>query len=163
MRMIIVNEKKYHRAMYKKLEKQRNDEKRKFTEEKKNLINKYKTKLEQTRAVYSSYNEKMVNDIKMDQANMLSQLVKRYEEFAGKLFDQLEELHQLDYSRFSRQDVISNMSVAKESQSPSSQDRSITGRQENTDEKSLELERLKELELIGKMIKEIAQAREHEK
>jgi hypothetical protein len=55
------------------------------------------------------------------------------------------------------------MSVAKESQSPSSQDRSITGRQENTDEKSLELERLKELELIGKMIKEIAQAREHEK
>jgi hypothetical protein len=157
LRILMENEERRYKTLHKKFEKQRKDEKRKFTEETMNLKNRYKVQIEQTRELYSSYSEKLVNKAKLDNENMLSQVIKRYEELAENSIKQIEGLR-AHSSTLSTNDI--HETLVEEPQIATRQDNIISGGKGNKDEKSLELERLKELKLIGQMIKEIAQARE---
>ena len=146
VRMIVDNDKKQRKLIQTKTASERKMEKARMSENIDHLKTRHKEQLQQTRELYSAESEKSLGQLKADYESRLTELVKKYEKLAEDLAVQFEQA----------QDVPDPVGQ----QATSEAENGESAGKQDYDEKILELQRLKQLQLISQMIKEIAQKRE---
>ena len=146
-RMIVENDKKQRKMIQKKTASERKIERAKMSASIDHLKARHKEQLQQTRELYGAEGEKSLGQLKADYESKLAELVKKYEKLVEDVAAQLGQ-SQLDTEP-----------VRQQASNEEAENNELAGKQDY-DEKILELQRLRQLQLISQMIKEIAQKRE---
>jgi hypothetical protein len=158
VRLVIAKERTRKRTLQEKLNKKTQIERNRLRQELREVKRKYQTKLEELRTVHADHNARLEAQLRQEYSNNLSELMKKYEEFAANSTQQLEVIHSSIHQlgeHLKRDRVVQAPPVEVVQQ----QEIGVEGKQE-VEERRLEIERLNKIREISEMIKKIALQRQ---
>jgi DNA repair exonuclease SbcCD ATPase subunit len=154
VRSVIAREQDRRKALQEKLNQQTRKDRKKHKHELQQTKSRYQAQLEQLRTFYTDQTAKLQGELRSEYDNKLSELIKKYEDLSFNTTQKLEMIHE-NIGEL----VRASSTISKE---PEQRQESVIGdRTEALEEKLLEIQRLKKIQEISEMIKEIAQA-QHE-
>lgn len=162
IRSITMEGRNRKKALEEKYREQKRNERKKLREDLKQIRRRYQVQTEQLRTFYSEQTAKLQAELSSEYSSKLLDLTKKYEDLYSNITRKLESIEpnliikELE-SRLKNTLQVAQASMDIEVKEPQLQGSSIaSSKREDIEEKRLEVERLKKIQEISEMIKEIA-------
>jgi hypothetical protein len=166
VRSVIIQEKNGKKALEEKYREQTRKERKKFRQDLKQTRRRYQAQAEQLRTFNSEQTANLQAQLRSEYGDKLLEMTKRYEDLSANITQKLEVVNANIISelqnRLNNAAPVAQSPIDNEIGEPQREGGIPTSKKEDIEEKRLEIERLKKIQEISEMIKEIAAQNPHE-